>query len=153
MAEGNSAPEFEPITSQDDLNRIISERVQRERGKYADYADLKAKATKFDNIEQANQSEAEKSQKRISDLEAELAGERQGALRLRIAAAHGIADADDVALFLTGSDEETLTRQAKRLSDRADRKSSGNYVPREGRTPAPAPASEEREFLRGLFGG
>ena len=39
-------------------------------------------------------------------------------LRYRTAAAHGITDAEDIELFLTGTDEETLTRQAKALAAR-----------------------------------
>lgn len=42
--------EFKPITSQDDLNKIISERIKRERGKFADYEDLKAKASRLSTL-------------------------------------------------------------------------------------------------------
>ena len=144
--------EFKAITSQDDLNRVINERLTRERAKYADYKDLKVKATKLDEIEQANQTEAEKTAKRIADLEAELNNTRRDSMRLTIASAHGITDADDIDLFLTGTDEETLTRQAKRLADReADRKKNGNHVPREGSTPSSSDDGT-REVARQLFG-
>lgn len=144
--------EFKPITSQDDLNKVINERLQRERAKYADYKDVKAKAARLDEIEQANQTEAEKAAKRVAELEAELNNTRRESLRLRIAAEHGITDADDIDLFLTGTDEETLTKQAKRLADRtADRKKQGNHVPREGTTPSSA-EGDERQAVRGLFG-
>ena len=145
--------EFKPITSQDDLNKVIADRVARERAKYADYKDVKAKATRLDEIEAANQTEAEKTAKRIADLETELNNTRRDSLRLTIATTHGITDADDIDLFLTGSDEETLTKQAKRLAERtADRKKSGNHVPREGATPSSSDSSE-LETVRGLFGG
>jgi hypothetical protein len=71
--------------------------------------------------------------RRVAELEAELNSTRAESMRLRIATEHGITDADDIDLFLTGTDEETLTKQAKRLADRdADRKKNGNHVPREG---------------------
>ena len=144
--------EFKPITSQDDLNKVISERVARERAKYADYKDVKAKAAKLDEIEQANQTEAEKAAKRVAELEAELTNTRRDTARLTIATAHGITDADDIELFLTGTDEETLTKQAKRLAERtADRKKNANRVPREGDTQS-ASESAELEMVRGLFG-
>jgi hypothetical protein len=117
--ETPTADEFKAITSQDDLNKIIDDRLKRERSKYADYRDLKAKAAKLDEFEQANQTEAEKSAKRIADLEAELGTTRRDSLRLKIASAHGITDADDIELFLTGTDEESLTRQAERLAARS----------------------------------
>ena len=146
------ADEFKPITTQDDLNKVIADRVARERAKYADYKDVKAKAAKLDEIEQANQTEAEKAAKRVAELQAELDNTRRDSLRLKIASAHGITEADDIDLFLTGTDEETLTKQAKRLADReADRKKTGNRVPGEGRTPSTSGDDEIREFARGLF--
>ncbi len=146
------ADEFTAITSQDDLNKVITERLTRERAKFADYKDLKAKATKLDEIEQANQTEAEKAAKRIAELEADLSSTRHSSTRLKIAAEHGITDADDIDLFLTGTDEETLTKQAKRLADReADRKKNGNHVPREGASTNSSGNGDDRDFVRGLF--
>lgn len=148
--ETPAAEEFKPITSQDDLNRIIGERVKR--AKPADYDDLKKKAAKLDEIEAANQTEAEKAAKRLADLEAELSTTRRDSLRIKIASANGITDAEDIDLFLTGTDEETLTKQAKRLAERtADRKKS-HVVPGEGKTPSSNSGDEGmREFARGLF--
>lgn len=142
--------EFKPITSQDELNRIVGERVKRARP--ADYDELKAKAAKLDEIERANQTEAERAAAKVAELEAELATTRRDALRMKIASAHGITDADDIDLFLTGADEETLTKQAKRLAGRvADRKKQGNHVPAEGKTP-PKPGDDDmRAFARNLF--
>lgn len=150
--ETPAADEFKPITSQDDLNKVIADRVARERAKYADYKDVKAKAARLDEIEQANQTEAEKAAAKLAELEAELSTTRRDSLRLKIASAHGITDADDIDLFLTGTDEETLTKQALRLSERtADRKKS-HVVPGEGKTPSSNSGDEGmREFARGLF--
>lgn len=149
-----AADEFKAITSQEELNNAIKARLDRERAKYADYKDLKAKADKLDEIENANRSEAEKATARITELETELANVRAESTRLRIASEHGITDSDDIRLFLTGTDEETLTAQAQRLADRtADRKKHGNHSPNEGKTPAASDkgSTEEREFVRGLF--
>lgn len=164
---GTTPPEpkpFTPITTQDDLNRIITERVQRERGKYADYSDLKAKAARLDEIEQANKSEAQKLADRAAAAEQKAAKAEAAALRLQVAAAHGVStkpgpngEPSDADLFLTGSDVATLTKQAERLAERqaeraADRKRSGNRDPFAGRTTnTDAGNSTMREFTRGLF--
>ena len=152
--DGGTTPpanQFTPITSQADLDRIIGERVSRERAKYSDYKDLKAKANKFDEMEAANQTELEKATKRVTDTEGERDQAKAEALRLRIANKHGITE-EDADLFLTGTDEERLTAQAKRLSERAsDRKKQGNHVPREGTSTTPS-ADEERAAVRSLFG-
>lgn len=150
--ETSAADEFQPITSQDELNKLVGERVQRERAKFADYKDLKAKAGEFDKLQAANQTEAEKAAAKVAELEAQLTNVQAESMRLRIATEHGITDADDIALFLTGTDEETLTKQAKRLAGReADRKKQGNHVPREGNTPPSAEGNAERQFVRSLF--
>lgn len=73
---------------------------------------------KLDEIASANLSDLERAQKEAAD--ARQAAERASAeaLRLRVAAKHGITD-EDADLFLTGSDLDTLERQAARLSERA----------------------------------
>lgn len=150
--ETPAADEFTPITSQDDLNAVIKDRVARERAKFNDYTALKEKAARLDEIEAANQTEAEKAAARVADLEAQLATMQAASTRLRIANEHGITDAEDIDLFLTGTDEETLTKQAKRLADRtADRKKQGNHAPREGNHPQPPAGDELRSFTRQLF--
>ena len=147
-----AADEFEPITSQDDLNRIIGERVKRATSKFADYKDLQTKAAEFDKLQAANQTEAEKAAARVAELEAALASKAAESLRLRIATEHGITDADDIDLFLTGTDEETLTKQAKRLTGReADRKKTGAHVSREGATPTSGDEASDRKYVRSLF--
>jgi hypothetical protein len=154
--ETPAADEFEPITSQDDLNRIVGKLRAEERRKasekFADYKDLQTKAAEFDKLQQANQTEAEKVQARIAELEQNLQSTRLDALRRKVAGDHKITDQDDIDLFLTGSDEETLTRQAKRLADRdADRKKNGNHVPREGNNPSSDDGGDDRAFVRQLF--
>lgn len=68
---------FEAVTSQEALDRIISQRLAREKSKYADYDDLKAKAKKFDEAEEATKSEIQRerdkreaAEKRAQELEA-----------------------------------------------------------------------------------
>lgn len=138
--EAGSEQAQERTFTQADIDKAVKDRVARERAKYADYDDLKAKAG-----EQATAEE------RIAALEKQLEQTSREALRRRVQAAHGIAD-EDADLFLTASDEETLTAQAKRLAERtSERKQNNNVVPREGNTPSAAD-SAELATVRGLFG-
>lgn len=133
------APEPDQTFTQADVDRIVRERVKREREKFADYDELKAKAEGATTAEE-----------RIANLEKEIEATKREAMRRRVQAAHGITD-EDADLFLTGTDEDTLTAQAKRLADReSERKKQGNHVPREGETKQP-PADEMRSFTRDLF--
>ena len=152
MSEAAEAPpvegdgqQQEQTFTQADVDRIIRERVKREREKFADYDSLKAAAEGAKTAEQ-----------RIADLEQRLADadakEKRSQLVARIAGEHKITDPDDVRLFLTASDEDTLTAQAKRLAERvtAERK-QGNYVPNEGKTTTPQGDADMRAFARQLF--
>lgn len=134
----STAPDtFTPITTQSDLDALIASRLERERAKYADYKDLKAKASRLDEIEAANKSELEKATDLAAAAEKERDDARAEALRLRVAVEHSIS-IEDADLFLTGRDEETLRAQAGRLVAReAERKKSGGYVPKEGASTEP----------------
>lgn len=66
-------PAPERTYTTDDVNRIVQERLARQKEKYADYADLKAKAAKFDEVEQQQKTELERAQERAAALERDLA--------------------------------------------------------------------------------
>ena len=127
--DATEAERKEQSFTQADVDRIVRERVKRERERFADYDALKAQAEGAKTAEQ-----------RIADLEKRLADadarEQRSRLVQTVAKAHGITDPDDVALFLTGADEDTLTAQAKRLAERdAARRKAGDIVPDAGKTP------------------
>ena len=64
--------------TQDQLNAIVSDRLARERGKFADYDDLKAQSAKLKEIEDAQKTELQRAQ------EAQQAAEE----RAKVASAH-----------------------------------------------------------------
>jgi hypothetical protein len=45
------APQPAPAFTQADIDRIVKERIERVKAKYADYDDLKARAARLDEIE------------------------------------------------------------------------------------------------------
>ena len=150
---GEKPAEFTPIATQEDLNKVIADRVNREKAKFADYKDIKAKADRLDAIEAASKTEAEKFAERMAALETENQRVRSDALRSRIQAKYGISD-EDAELFLTGTDEESLNRQAERLAQHVfDRKKKGNVAPKEGASTSTGETDGDmREFTRNLFG-
>ena len=142
---------FEPITSQEDLNKILAERLNRQKAQFADYGDLKAKAAKYDEEREAVKTAEERFNERLASLEQELSGSKLEATRARIQARFKLDD-EDVELFLTARDEEGMIAQAERLSARlaeAQPKKS-NVVPREGRH-AGQSSDPLREMARQLF--
>lgn len=149
--------------TQEEVNKLIGTTRTEERRKvsekYADYEDLKKAA---DGKKTADQLVAEL-QKRIEQSETK-------ALRAQIAADFGVStkrgedgEPSDADLFLTGTDEESLIAQAKRLSDRAaekaaaeaDRKKKNPTVPKEGTSTKTGTTTEEDDlaFAKSFFGG
>lgn len=114
-AQAEATSEFQPITSQDDLNKIISDRVKRERAKFGDYNDVKAKAARLDEIEQASQTELERANKRAEEAEARARAVELSLSRSRIAAEKGIADWSD---FITGDNEDDMAAAADLIASR-----------------------------------
>lgn len=134
-----------------EVNDIVRDRLkQQATNKFGDYDELKTKAGTAQTLEE-----------RLGSLESELSTTRAAALRTSIAADFGIStkkgpkgEPSDADLFLTGSDESTLTAQAQRLAGReADRKRNGNVAPKEGDTKTTgATDTGMREFADQLFG-
>lgn len=117
--------------------------------------DLKSKASRLDEIEEANKSEAEKAADRIAKAEQEAASvpaKVATALREHLVGLHEI-DKDDAELFLTATEPELLLKQVTRLLARSDAaKKVGNVSPREGNTPQVS-SDGRREFARALVSG
>lgn len=61
----------EKTFTQDELDRIVGQRVASERKKYPDYDELKAKAAKADELESAQKSELQKANDRAEKAEKE----------------------------------------------------------------------------------
>ena len=64
--------EAEHTLTQADVDRIVKDRVARERAKYADYDELKQAAARLAEIEDAQKSEAQKAQEAAAAAQAEL---------------------------------------------------------------------------------
>jgi len=117
-------PPAEPTTKQ---GEPADEETLGEGGKKALVAERKARSdaererddlkARLDKIEAANMSDLERAQKEAADAKEAAAKATTDALRFRIAAQHGISD-EDAELFLTGSDADTLSKQATRLKER-----------------------------------
>jgi len=115
------ADEFKAPSSQEELDRIIQGRLDRERKRFADYDDLKVRAAKLAEIESANQTEAEKVQARLDAAEKRAAELEGKALRAEVAAAKGVP-----SVLLTGSTQEELEASADALiAFRGEQKPAG----------------------------
>lgn len=153
-SDGGTAPagenndqggEFKAPATQADLDRIVQDRVARERAKYADYEDLKAAAAQSTGF-----------QSRISELEAangELTGKVQTfeTEKQRATLVSDVAKVKNVpADALRGNTREELEAHADTLA--ALLKPSGPVIPGQETAPNKVQDSGEREFAKQLFG-
>lgn len=117
---------YTPPATQDDLNRIVEQRLARERGKYADYDDLKAKAAKFDEADQASKSEMQKLQDAVAERDKTIAdlptAVRKQAISFASAATKaGFLDPEDALVFIDADLADADAVKAA-LEDLAERK-------------------------------
>lgn len=106
-------------TQSDSANKPLGQngekalKAERDRATAAEKANA-ALQKQLDDIAAANLSDLERAQKDAKDAQDAAAVATAEALRLRVAAKHGISD-EDADLFLTGSDQETVEKQAAAL--------------------------------------
>ena len=116
--QGNEATKAEQTTektfTQAELNAIVNDRLGREKAKYSDYDDMKAKAAKFDELEEANKTELQKASEKLSAVQAELDGiKRQNEIRdIRAEVAKELNIPADL---LTAETKEACEAQAKAI--------------------------------------
>jgi len=100
--------------TQDDVNRIVSERLAKERSKYEGYDEYKSKAAELDALKESQKTELQKATERADQLAAELDALKTAsqikAVRDTVAEATGVP-----ASLLTGSTEEECKAQAEAI--------------------------------------
>lgn len=143
----NGGQANEPVKLPDDHPLVTALAAQKAKNQA-----LEEKARRLDEIEEAQKSEAEKAADALRRAQDEAQSAKSELLRYRTAAAHGITDAEDIELFLTGRDEETLTRQAKALAARtaastSPRAPKPNPAQRGGDSPADDKDAQARAFF------
>ena len=96
--------------TQADLDRIVNERLARERSKFADYDKIKADAAELQKIRDDEKTELQKAMERAEAAEKAAAEASFTALRTKVAADKGVP-----ASSLTGTTEEELAASADDL--------------------------------------
>ena len=116
---GGTPPASDKTFTQTDLERIVGERLARERSKYGDYDQLKTAAEELANIKEAQATETEKALKTAAkETEAKVRAELEPRmLRLEVALAAGLPDelgakVLSAAKRLVGSTREELEADA-----------------------------------------
>jgi ribosomal protein S18 len=106
--------------TQEELNKIIEERLKREREKYKDYSELKKIAEEYKKIKEAEMTEQEKMLQKLSEYERSLLDKEREAeelrielLKIRILDEMGLPKAWAKRIF--GTNEEEIRQDAEEL--------------------------------------
>lgn len=104
----DAVPLEQPKTfTQADVDRIVQERLKRDRGERADYDELKEKAAKYDEISGQTNAEIEKLRKELDEYKT---AESIRQIRAKVAAEMEIPEN-----LLTGNTEEDCKAQASAI--------------------------------------
>ena len=132
--------EPEKTFTQAELNAIVADRLSRERGKYADYDQLKEKAAQFDAAQEAGKSELQKAQELAAQYKSQLE-ELTKATAARDARDKVASESGVPASLLTGETDEACKAQAEAIlkfkgavSPYPDTHDSGEHHPPAGGT-------------------
>lgn len=166
---GNDGGGGDESFTQADVDRIVQERLARERQKYSDYDDVKAKAERYDELEAEQQSDLEKAEREAEQLrqENEQLKQQQTSSRRRRALERAAAEAKfhDPADAAAQIDEDLLevdedgnvTNAEALVSDLAERKQylvrsddggSGGSGPGDGDGGVKPPPDKDKDFTK-----
>lgn len=119
--------EFTPITTQEQFDKAITDRLQRERAKYADYDQLKANAEKYkdydvlkkkaesyDADKQKWETDLAKANTTIAEQKDKIKGYETDSVKTRIANEFGLPY--EMIDRLKGSSEDEIRKDAETIS-------------------------------------
>lgn len=103
------------VFTQAELDKVVADRLARERQKYEGFSELKEKAAKFDELEAASKTELQKATEKAEKLEQELntlrKNEEVRTIRAKVAKSEGIPEN-----LLTAETEEGCIEQARAIN-------------------------------------
>lgn len=118
--DSNQNPPEPKTFAQEEVDRIIAERLKREREKYKDYDAYKKAAEELQKLKEAQMSETEKLQAKLAEYERQLLEKEQEAaeakveaLKLRVLDEMGLPKAWASRIF--GTTEEEIQQDAEEL--------------------------------------
>lgn len=139
------ASDYKAPATQEELDRIIAERLTRQKSKYSDYDELKAQANKLKEIEDAQKTEQERLTEQVkaanakaSEYETQLAKAQLESSRHLLAAQYGIGP--DHFRYIVGDTPEEREEAAVGISQMLQAA--------KGQQPTAPPSNRPQEALR-----
>lgn len=112
--EGDELKEVEAF-SQEELENIVGKRLERERGKYSDYDDLKNQVAAFESTKSEFETKLNAETEKRTELEKQLGKAQLETEKVKIV--HEFKLPDDLAEFVTGESADDMRARAEKLAN------------------------------------
>ena len=112
--------------TQDEVNAIVKGRLEKESAKFADYEELQKKASKLDEIEEANKTELQKATEKADALQKQI-DEMTKATELRDIREKVSTETGVPMSLLSADNEEDCKAQAEAILNFANANKTVNY--------------------------
>jgi glutamate synthase domain-containing protein 3 len=134
------------LLTQGDVDKVVESRLDRQKKQYADYDDLKEKATKVDTIAQEFEDKLKAAGEQSSELEKQLGVAKLDTEKVKVI--HEFKLSEDLAEFVTGDTVEDMRKRAEKLSKGA---TGGKVVINKDKKPE-SKETDSKKIAKSLFG-
>lgn len=135
------------LLTQSEVDSVIEKRLERERGKYADYDELKEKAGKVDTITQDFEGKIKTANDEKADLEGKLKKANLETDKVKII--HEYKLSDDLAEFVEGDTADDMRKRAEKLAKGV---TGGKVTATKTPKPGSGKETDSKKLAGALFG-
>jgi Domain of unknown function (DUF4355) len=107
-------PVDENLLTQTDVDKVVESRLERQKKQFADYDDLKDKASKVDTISKDFEDKLKAKNTSIESLTKELGGAKLETEKVKIVSEFKLSD--ELAEFVTGDTADDMRKRAEKLA-------------------------------------
>lgn len=135
----------EPLHTQEQLDKVLEKRLEKESKKYADYTTLKEQAAKAATISDEYEAKLQEANSKIDALKGDVKKGELNVERVKLLSEFKLNE--DMAEFIVGDDVDEMRRRAEKLAVKQP-----STLGLEKKSLPPAGDNAKREAVRKLFG-
>lgn len=135
------------LLPQEEVDKVVETRLERQKKQYADYDDLKEKAGKVDSIASEYEEKLKEKDTKLSEAEKLVGSAKLETVKVK--AIHQFKLSDELSEFLNGEDEKTILTQAEKLSKGVG---GSQVVIDKNKKPEDKKNSDLKTVTQGIFG-
>lgn len=137
----------DPLHTQADMDKVIEGRLERQRKQFADYDDLKEKASKVDTISKEWEDKLKAKDNEVSELSSKVKAAELGTEKVKIIHEFGLKD--ELHEFVTGETADEMRERAEKLAKGVG---GGKVVIKKTGKPGEENTTDSKSIAKNLFG-